>query len=143
VRYPCPDVTWKEVDLPEDLTRKRMAHSSFIFASEALDIRDDFLGSILSRLRSYADRSAPADTWLRSAVESWLESFKVMPPGIKNVELQDWLTSDQRRGEFLSALEWVREDLLQGSAAGAVDLSEVPFEETFLKLRHLVERGGR
>jgi hypothetical protein len=120
-----------------------MAHSPFIFANEALDIRDDLLGAMLRRLRSYASRSAPADTWLRSAVDGWLETFEVMPPGIKNIELQDWLTSDQRRTEFLSALEWVREDLLQGSAAGAVDLSQVPFEETFLKLRHLVERGGR
>lgn len=114
-----------------------MAHSPFMLGDQGIEVRDDFLGSILRRLRRYADQSSAA-TWLGAAADSWLSAYDIMPPGCKNVHLQDWLTDEQRRAEFNVALEWVRQDLLRAAAVGDFHLDLVPFEETFVELRKLV-----
>jgi hypothetical protein len=96
-----------------------------MFGNGGADLRDDFLGSILKRLRKYADQSR-ADSWLTGAADSWFKIYDTMAPGCRSIELQDWLTSAQRPEEFTAALEWVRQDQLRSAAAGDLYPDVVP-----------------
>lgn len=73
-----------------------------------------------------------------AAADGWLEDYELMPPGCKNVRLQEWLTTNQRREEFAEALEWVKQELLRAAAAGDFYPEMVPFDQTFIKLKALV-----
>jgi hypothetical protein len=115
-----------------------MAHDAFVFRESGSDIRSDFLGAILRRWQRYANERAAAAPWLVSAVASWQQEYDSMPSGLRNIDLDEWLTDESRCAEFLAAIDWVRAELLRAIETGDFNTAYLPFEETFEALKRLV-----
>src|SRR5688500_17162910 len=86
-----------------------MATSSIRFKDLDVFIKDNYLGEIIKIITSgvndlISERHKDAE-WLLEACGRWSDDYENMPPGLKDIELDEWLISNERLTIFKLLIE--------------------------------------
>lgn len=86
-----------------------MAQSAIRYAQRTRYIQDAQLGAVLQCIFKVMDQNSTKlyteNEWLLLAIEVWWSDFEDMPPGLKDIELDKWLTTGSRKETFENLLE--------------------------------------
>ncbi|MBE9078259.1 hypothetical protein IQ241_13310 [Romeria aff. gracilis LEGE 07310] len=80
-----------------------MSSSEVIFNNRSRHLKDSALGKFLDILEEEICSQQFENNeskWLKDACRAWKEEWSEMPPGLKDIELDDFLTNSQRQEEF-------------------------------------------
>ncbi len=75
-----------------------MSSSEFLYKGKARNLKDSVIGRFLDELAMLLQESEL--DWLQSACEGWQEDWKTMPPGCKDIDLDEVITEEVRRVAF-------------------------------------------
>ena len=82
-----------------------MATSEIFYKGETKYIKDTALGMFIRLFRQQVEQinvsKSEAYSWIPSANEKWEETWSCMPPGLKDIFLDDFLTSQEKEKVFL------------------------------------------
>ena len=85
-----------------------MAQSAIRYAQRTRYIQDAQLGTVIQSLFKIVDQNttelSTESEWLFKAISEWWSDFENMPPGLKDVELDKWLTVASRKELFIGLL---------------------------------------
>lgn len=85
-----------------------MAHSAIRYQNNTQYIQDALLGGALRCIFLAIDSKVSENPskygWLLQAMNKWWGDFEDMPPGLKDVELDEWLVNSERRADFVEIL---------------------------------------
>ncbi|WP_143129216.1 hypothetical protein [Variovorax sp. PDC80] len=88
-----------------------MATSAIRFGLIYVHVRDSRLGELLKAIAYWMPVEISTDgrnlEWLAHAIGAWCEDYENMPPGLKDVELDQWLSDGAREQTFLQYLRHV------------------------------------
>lgn len=108
-----------------------MAHSAIRYKNNTQYIQDALLGgalrSIFIAIDSKVSENPSKYGWLLQAMNKWWGDFEDLPPGLKDVELDEWLVDSERKAEF--------EEILNLSLADGAN--ELAIE--VMKFKHVLE----
>lgn len=86
-----------------------MAQSAIRYAQRTRYIQDAHLGTVIQSLFKIIDQNttklSTESEWLLKAISEWWSDFEDMPPGLKDVELDKWLTVASRKELFIGLLD--------------------------------------
>ncbi|WP_337034290.1 hypothetical protein [Paenibacillus illinoisensis] len=90
-----------------------MAQSAIRYAKQTRYIQDAQLGRGIHCIFKVVDGIRSVELieyeWLLNALNEWWSDFEDMPPGLKDIELDKWLTDVNRKDYFYSILIKARE----------------------------------
>lgn len=98
-----------------------MSNSAIRYKGKTRYIGDKELGAVLSAISKDLSGKLSNELgkweWLAAACEAWWDDYENMPPGLKDVELDDYLTDQNREhlfAELLNEVEMhISEDVLK------------------------------
>jgi hypothetical protein len=103
-----------------------MATSAIRFGTRSIYIRDSELGEVLKALTFSLPEAvrlqSPRLDWLVEALKEWCTDYEELPPGLKDVELDDCLTDDTRIDSFKG---YVKEIIATAPPVGIYDATLV------------------
>jgi len=86
-----------------------MAHSAIRYQNQTQYIQDALLGealrSIFIALDSKVSENPSKYGWLLNAVNKWWSDFEEFPPGLKDIDLDEWLVSSEKKADFEEILD--------------------------------------
>lgn len=86
-----------------------MAHSAIRYQNNTQYIQDALLGGALRCIFIAIDgkvsENASKYGWLLQAMNKWWSDFEDLPPGLKDVELDEWLVNSERKADFEEILD--------------------------------------
>ena len=92
-----------------------MAHSAIRYQNNTQYIQDALLGEalrcILIAIDSKVSENPSKYGWLLQAMNKWWSDFEDLPPGLKDVELDEWLVNAERKADFEEVLNLSLEDV--------------------------------
>lgn len=81
-----------------------MAHSAIRYQNNTQYIQDALLGGALRCIFIAIDSKVSDNPskygWLLQAMNKWWSDFEDLPPGLKDVELDEWLVNSERKADF-------------------------------------------
>lgn len=81
-----------------------MAHSAIRYRDNTQYIQDALLGEALKHIFIALNRKVSENPrqygWLLQAMNKWWDDFEHLPPGLKDVELDEWLVNPKRKADF-------------------------------------------
>lgn len=88
-----------------------MATSAIGFEGEVMFVRDtalrEFIKAVVFHLPEKIINN-PEMGWLAQACFTWVDDHENMPPGLKDIELDEWLSVPQRKKAFREYLQWLK-----------------------------------
>lgn len=86
-----------------------MAHSAVRYQNNTEYIQDALLGGALRAIFIAIDSKVLENPskygWLLQAMNKWWSDFEDLPPGLKDVELDEWLVNSEREAVFEEILD--------------------------------------
>lgn len=86
-----------------------MAHSAIRYQNNTEYIQDTLLGGALRGIFITIDKKMSENPrrygWLIEAMNKWWSDFEDMPPGLKDIELDEWVVNDERKKDFEDILK--------------------------------------
>ena len=93
----------------------KVAHSAIRYQNNTQYIQDALLGEalrcILIAIDSKVSENPSKYGWLLQAMNKWWSDFEDLPPGLKDVELDEWLVNAERKADFEEVLNLSLEDV--------------------------------
>ncbi|WP_334073553.1 MULTISPECIES: hypothetical protein [Paenibacillus] len=81
-----------------------MAQSAIRYRDNTQYIQDALLGEALKYIFIALDRKVSENSrqygWLLQAMNKWWDDFEHLPPGLKDIELDEWLDNSKRKSDF-------------------------------------------
>ena len=90
-----------------------MSSSEILFRGKARNLKDSVIGRFLDEL-SVLLQETDLD-WLKVACEGWQEDWKTMPPGCKDIDLDEVITSEKFRLAFDKKIREVQDIVTEES----------------------------
>jgi len=90
-----------------------MATSAISFGEKIIFVRDADLGDLLFAIACHLLNKPEKDyrgkyEWLAEACTSWIDHYESMAPGVRDIELDDWLKTPERLESFREFLLWLK-----------------------------------
>ncbi|KOR87848.1 hypothetical protein [Paenibacillus solani] len=86
-----------------------MAHSAIRYQNKTQYIQDALLGgalrSIFIAINNKVSENPSKYGWLLNAMNKWWGDFEELPPGLKDVDLDEWLVNSERKTDFEEILD--------------------------------------
>lgn len=100
-----------------------MTTSAIRFHDKSIDVRDpdlrELLKAIAFHLPAYARENAATTDWLVEACAGWLDAHEASPPGLRDLELDEALTTPERLTGMAEYLTWLTQLARPGDAYDA------------------------
>ncbi|OWR31285.1 hypothetical protein CDO73_07745 [Saccharibacillus sp. O23] len=81
-----------------------MAYSAIRYQKNTCYIQDSLLGEVLKSIFIEVDNKVSSSSdkygWLMQALNRWWGDFEDFPPGLKDIELDEWLVDAEKRSVF-------------------------------------------
>lgn len=88
-----------------------MTTSALRFRGESLFVEDrelrEFLKAVAYHLQDYPPHDSATADWLMEACASWMDTHEDFPPGLRDLELDEVLTTPARLTGFADYLCWL------------------------------------
>jgi hypothetical protein len=89
-----------------------MTTSALRFRGESLYVEDpelrEFLKAVAYHLQDYPPHDSATVDWLVEACASWMDTHEDFPPGLRDLELDEVLTTPERLEGFGDYLSWLQ-----------------------------------
>ena len=105
-----------------------MTTSAVRFGDAVAFVKDSDLRELVKAVAFYLPEKIEMDTkfgWLVEACASWIEDHENMPPGLKDIELDEWLVTSERVQIFREYLQWLKSAPLSDEAHNSEVLKTV------------------
>ena len=88
-----------------------MTTSAIRFHAESLDVEDralrELIKAVAYHLSEYAHHDAATADWLVNVCAGWMDAHEAFPPGLRDLELNDLLTTPERLAGLADYLRWL------------------------------------
>lgn len=88
-----------------------MTTSAIRFRGEAIDVADPELRELIKAIAYHSSDDAPdspvAADWLLEACADWMDTHEDFPPGLRDLELDEVLTTPERLTALADFLRWL------------------------------------
>ncbi len=96
-----------------------MSNSEFIFNEKSRNLKDSVIGRFLDELSEHLTQSEYP--WLITACKQWMEDWKTMPPGCKDIDLGAVITDSDKRHVFVKKVREVKSFIAEESIKQELD----------------------